>query len=105
MAIRRSPRQLEADQKLQALMMEYRDIFGPVQCKIHGTDTDACECEPDGPMAEPMPAFLSEYTIISNWVLEEDGEAFICDFTNPGSLLSHTIGMLYAHIRILERDL
>lgn len=103
--IKHSPRQLEADQKLQALIQEYPDIFGPVQCKIHGRDVEACDCEADGPMAEPMPAFLSEYVIVSNWVLQEDGEAFLCDFTNPGSLISHIMGMLYTQLKIMEKDL
>lgn len=102
----RKARALEADAAITKLLNDYADVFGPINCAIHGQDRDACECDPDGDTAVPVPSLMNAgWILASTWTSMDDGEGYFDWESNQGSQFTSNLGLIRAVTLDMESEL
>lgn len=97
-------RAMEFDDRLAALMEEYKDVAGPLECLLHGRDQDACECPAEDAAVPSEGYMVREYILGVSWTNMETGTSLFTYATGESMLLSHTLGLLALVQMRVEED-
>lgn len=101
----RRVRGMEFDDRLAALLVEYADVCGPLECLLHGLDRDTCECSPEEAAVPQKGMMVREYVLGVSWTSMESGESMFTYATGEGMLISHTLGLIAMTQMKVEEDL
>lgn len=106
-----SARQREFDDKLLALVQEYRDAIGPSldpdERNPHDGSLEICDHPPhsDCLCGVPDELMMTEWVFVGQWTsLGSGGESYTSMRNAPSMLRSHKVGLLRTHLKALERE-
>ena len=98
-------RKQEALNAISKVLNDYSDVFGPRYCAIHERDTEACDCDPNGPNGIPIPDVLNTgWVLCSTWTGMDTGEGFFDWEANEGSLFTGNLGLVRSVLLDMESE-